>query len=81
MTEALTALGVRVAIGPHEADNVGDADLVVTTSAATADNAEIIEAQRRGIPAIKRAEMVARLMQGRLASPSRAPTGRAPRAA
>ena len=31
----------------------------------TADNPEIAEARRRGIPAIKRAEMVARLMQGR----------------
>ena len=39
--------------------------LVVTTSAAHDDNPEIAEAQRRGIPVIKRAEMVARLMQGR----------------
>ena len=64
MTEKLERLGVRVTIG-HEAANVGDAQLVVTTSAAHADNPEIVEAQRRGIPAIKRAEMVARLMQGR----------------
>jgi UDP-N-acetylmuramate--alanine ligase len=64
MTEKLGALGVRVAIG-HAAENVGDAELVVFTSAAHDDNPEIVEAQRLGIPAIKRAEMVARLMEGR----------------
>ena len=64
MTEKLAGLGVRVAIG-HAAGNVGDAQLVVTTSAAQGDNQEIVEAQRRGIPVIKRAEMVARLMEGR----------------
>lgn len=64
MTERLGALGVRVAIG-HAPENVGDAQLVVTTSAAKQDNPEIAEAQRRGIPVIKRAEMVARLMEGR----------------
>jgi len=64
MTEKLAALGISVAIG-HRAENVGDAQLVVYTSAAHGDNAEIVEAQRLGIPAIKRAEMVARLMEGR----------------
>jgi UDP-N-acetylmuramate--alanine ligase len=66
VTEALTALGARVAIGPHDAGNVRDVDLVVTTSAATAENPELIEAQRRGIAVIKRAEMVGRLMQGKI---------------
>jgi UDP-N-acetylmuramate--alanine ligase len=64
MTAKLEALGIRVAIG-HAAENVGDAQLVVYTSAAHGDNPEIEEAVRRGIPAIKRAEMVARLMEGR----------------
>jgi UDP-N-acetylmuramate--alanine ligase len=62
-TDAMVELGVRVAIGPHAAENVGDAGLVVTTSAATAENEELTEARRRGIPVIKRADMVARLMQ------------------
>jgi UDP-N-acetylmuramate--alanine ligase len=58
-------LGVRVAIG-HAAENIGDAQLVVATSASTFwDNPEIAEAKRRDIPVIKRAEMVARLMEGR----------------
>jgi UDP-N-acetylmuramate--alanine ligase len=65
VTEALAVLGARVAIGPHAAGNVGAAELVVTTSAATGDNPELIEAQRRGIAVIKRAEMVGRLMQGK----------------
>ena len=65
VTEAMAALGAQVVIGPHVADNVRDAELVVTTSAATDDNPELIEAQRRGIPAIKRAEMVGRLMRGK----------------
>jgi UDP-N-acetylmuramate--alanine ligase len=64
MTAKLESLGIRVAIG-HDAKNVGDAELVVMTSAAHQDNPEIIEAHRRGVPVIKRAEMVARLMEGR----------------
>ncbi|TAK62621.1 MAG: UDP-N-acetylmuramate--L-alanine ligase [Dehalococcoidia bacterium] len=64
MTEKLAGLGITVAIG-HDARNVGDAQLVVITSAAHGDNPEIVEAEQRGIPVIKRAEMVARLMEGR----------------
>jgi|CXWL01.1.fsa_nt_gi UDP-N-acetylmuramate--alanine ligase len=64
MTEKLAGLGIAVTIG-HAAENVGEVDLVVMTSAAHGDNPEIVEAQRRGIAVIKRAEMVARLMQGR----------------
>jgi UDP-N-acetylmuramate--alanine ligase len=66
VTEALQQLGARVVIGPHAAANVGAVDLLVTTSAALNDNPELIEAQRRGVPAIKRAEMVGRLMQGKV---------------
>ncbi|MHB8514651.1 MAG: UDP-N-acetylmuramate--L-alanine ligase [Dehalococcoidia bacterium] len=64
-TAHMEDLGVRVAIG-HAPENVGDAQLVVATSAATFwDNPEIAAARQRGIPVIKRAEMVARLMEGR----------------
>jgi len=66
LTDALAALGARIVIGPHDAANVGDAGLVVTTSAATADNPELEEARRRGVPLIKRADMVARLMDGKV---------------
>ena len=64
MTEKLRTLGMRVYEG-HAAEHVGDAQLVVFTSAAHGDNPEIEEAKRRGIPVIKRDEMVARLMEGR----------------
>ncbi|MEX2226940.1 MAG: UDP-N-acetylmuramate--L-alanine ligase [Dehalococcoidia bacterium] len=63
-TKKLEALGITVYIG-HAAEHVGDAELVVFTSAAHEDNAEIAEARRRGIATIKRAEMVAMLMEGR----------------
>src|SRR5207249_1048941 len=56
--------GAAVSIG-HAAENIGDAGLVVTTSAAPGSNPELSEAERRRVPVIKRAEMVARLMAGR----------------
>ena len=64
LTERLAALGVTVHRG-HDAAHVDDAELVVYTSAAKEDNPELAEARRRGIPAVKRAEMVARLMEGK----------------
>jgi UDP-N-acetylmuramate--alanine ligase len=54
--------GVTVFEG-HRADNVGDADVVVFTSAVKATNPELVEASRRGIPVIPRAEMLAELMR------------------
>jgi len=54
--------GVRVHEG-HAAANVGDADVVVVTSAVRPGNAEVVEAKRRGIPVIPRAEMLAELMR------------------
>src|SRR5690606_11759962 len=60
-TRDLEARGARVFEG-HAAENVGDAELVVTTAAASDDNPEIAEAQRRGIPVILRAAMVGRLI-------------------
>lgn len=65
VTEAMQALGARVAIGLHDAANLGEARLVVTTSAAIGENPELEEARRRGLPLLKRAEMVARLMEGK----------------
>jgi UDP-N-acetylmuramate--alanine ligase len=61
-TERLARLGVRVAAG-HDATHVGNADVVVTSSAIQAGNVEVDEARRRGIPVIPRAEMLAELMR------------------
>lgn len=66
MTDAVEALGARVVIGPHSPANLGEPGLVVMTSAATSDNTEINEARGRGITVLKRADMVARLMAGKL---------------
>jgi UDP-N-acetylmuramate--alanine ligase len=51
-----------VSIG-HTAAGVGDADVVVASSAIAAANPELAEARRRGIPVIPRAEMLAELMR------------------
>ena len=65
LTEKIASLGVTVHPAGHRAENIGDPDLVVYTSAAHEDNPELIEARRRGIPTIKRAEMVAWLQEGK----------------
>jgi UDP-N-acetylmuramate--alanine ligase len=61
-TERLTELGVEVSIG-HRAENVGDVDVVVFTSAARSDNPELTAARARRIPVIPRAELVGELMR------------------
>lgn len=60
-TDRLEALGAKVFEG-HRAENIGDAQVVVYTSAVKADNPEIVEARQRSIPTIPRAEMLAELM-------------------
>jgi UDP-N-acetylmuramate--alanine ligase len=47
----------------HAAGNIGDAEVVVFSSAVRSSNPEIVEAHRRGIPVIPRAEMLAELMR------------------
>ncbi len=49
----------------HAAGHVGDADVVVVSSAVRPSNPEVVEARRRGIPVIPRAEMLAELMRMR----------------
>jgi UDP-N-acetylmuramate--alanine ligase len=66
VTDRLERLGVRVSVG-HAAAQVGAADVVVTSSAVPPGNAEIVEAVRRQIPVIPRAEMLAELMRLRYA--------------
>jgi len=58
----LRALGMNVRIG-HAAEHLGEAQVVVVTSAVKADNPELVAARRRGIPVIPRAEMLAELMR------------------
>ncbi len=58
----LSELGAKIHIG-HAPENVGDADVVVVSSAVKGDNVELKAAADRGIPIIPRAEMLAELMR------------------
>ena len=58
----LRSLGIDVTIG-HDASNVGDADVVVYSSAVRANNPELQVAEERNITAIPRAEMLAEIMR------------------
>jgi UDP-N-acetylmuramate--alanine ligase len=62
VTKRLESLGVEFREG-HRAENVGEADVVVRSTAVREDNPEIVEANRRSVPVIPRAEMLAELMR------------------
>ena len=61
-TIRLSELGATVYQG-HSADHLGDADVVVVSSAVNTGNPEIVAARQRKIPVIPRAEMLAELMR------------------
>lgn len=61
-TERLKEMGVKIFKG-HFASNVGDADVVVYSSAIQLGNPEISEARARHIPLIPRAEALAEIMR------------------
>jgi UDP-N-acetylmuramate--alanine ligase len=62
VTDRLRTIGIRFALG-HDAAHVGDADVLVVSSAVRPTNPEVREAERRQIPVIPRAEMLAELMR------------------
>src|SRR5258705_1346195 len=62
VTDRLQQMGVEISEG-HCAENVGQPHVVVRSTAVRDDNPEIIEAHRRSIPVIPRAEMLAELMR------------------
>jgi len=62
VTRRLAALGARVVQG-HAADNIAGADAVVTSTAVSADNPEVVRARERQIPIVPRAQMLAELMR------------------
>ena len=62
ITDRLAALGARIYVG-HRAEQVDNAHVVVISSAIAPDNVEVVEAHRRKIPVIPRAEMLAELMR------------------
>jgi UDP-N-acetylmuramate--alanine ligase len=62
VVEGLRRQGIPVAIG-HKADNLGDAAVVVTSTAIKRGNPEVECAYERRIPVVRRAEMLAELMR------------------
>jgi UDP-N-acetylmuramate--alanine ligase len=62
ITERLQNLGATLYEG-HKTANVEGAHVVVTSSAIKSDNPEVVEAHKRKIPVIPRAEMLAELMR------------------
>jgi UDP-N-acetylmuramate--alanine ligase len=65
-TERLAQLGATIFIG-HRAENLPDSlDTVIISSAIPADNPELVEAKRRGLAVVKRAEWLGRMMAGKV---------------
>ncbi len=62
ITERLQSLGALIYKG-HQKDNIGDANVIVTSTAIAKDNPEVVEARTKSIPIIPRAEMLAELMR------------------
>ena len=58
----LRKLGITVKIG-HAAENINSAAIVVVSSAIEKNNIELIEARKKRIPIVRRAEMLAELMR------------------
>jgi UDP-N-acetylmuramate--alanine ligase len=64
VTNRLTRKGIEVFIG-HAAQNIGSADVVVSSSAVDEENPEVVAARQARIPVVPRAEMLAELMRYR----------------
>ena len=56
--DRLRAQGVQVTVG-HAAGNVGDAEAVTISTAVPPTNPEVVEAEQRGIPVLRRADALA----------------------
>ena len=58
----LRALGIPITIG-HREENLGEAQVVVISSAVKPDNLEVMAARKRLMPVVRRAEMLGELMR------------------
>ncbi len=61
-TRRIADLGMKVMIG-HRAENVGNAQVMVVSSAVKKDNPEVLAARTRHVPVVRRAEMLGELMR------------------
>jgi len=64
IVDRLEQAGANIFIG-HAAPHIHEAEAVVTSSAVDLDNPEVLEAQKRKIPLVQRAEMLGELMRFR----------------
>ncbi len=64
LTASLAAAGARISEG-HAARNVEGAQLVVVSSAIPSDNVEVVAAREKGLPVVKRAQILGKMMAGR----------------
>ncbi|QPZ91758.1 UDP-N-acetylmuramate--L-alanine ligase [Thioclava electrotropha] len=62
ITDRLATLGATIFEG-QRAENIGEAGVVVISTAIKPGNPELEEARRRGLPVVRRAEMLAELMR------------------
>jgi len=62
VVEGLRQRGIKVMIG-HKAENLGEAAVVVTSTAVRRDNPEVVAALEHRVPVVRRAEMLAELMR------------------
>ena len=62
VVQALRDKGIKVMIG-HKAENLGEAAVVVTSTAVKRDNPEVVAALEHRVPVVRRAEMLAELMR------------------
>ncbi len=62
VTRRLADLGLRICIG-HAAEHVAGAGAIVTSTAVSSDNPEVLAARAAGIPVVPRALMLAELMR------------------
>jgi len=65
MALALAELGAAVYEG-HDAQNLGEPDTVIVSSAVPANNPEIVAAQQRSIPVMKRDRLLGQMMVGKV---------------
>lgn len=63
ITEHLESLGIQILYGQRASNIPEDTDLVVYTAAISEDNPEFLEAKRRGLPMMVRADMIGQIMK------------------
>lgn len=60
--ESLRSIGVQVFVG-HDSRNVGVVDAMISSTAVPENNAELVEARKRGIPTLWRGEALAQMFR------------------